>query len=265
MTVPGPGSRFLYLFDGTANLGVNLTGTLGQVGDFTIPAIEEALQELHSSSATYPTIQRVGYRSSPDLTIPLWADSTLQALLDDLHGVTPADRSDLRLLVCGINSDVVGQRATAGRMYLKTVTPMTPPALLTELHATFGFTGAAEILTILHELSAEIADGDTTAGDSQDNAASTATGGYGYFGYTTYTADGATGLAPRVVDSTDDVTYAALCTFTTVTATTGGGQRVALGLTETVDRYVATDWDFTGTPGAGTTATFFIGFQRGQG
>lgn len=265
MTVPGPGSRFLYLFDGTANLGVNLTGAVGQVGDFTIPGFEETLQELHGSAATYPTIARTGHRMTPDWTVPMWADSALQELLDDLHGVTAADRKDLRLVVCGINTDAVGQKATAGRMYLRSVNPLSPVAALTELHATFGFTGAAEILTILHELSAEVADGDTKAGDSQDHGASTATGGYGYFGYTTYTADGATGLAPRIVDSADDVTYAALCTFTTVTATTGGGQRSALALTETVDRHTATDWDFTGSPGAGTTATFFIGFQRGQG
>lgn len=265
MTVPGPGSRFLYIFDGTANLGVNLTGTLGQVGDFTIPGIEETLQELHGSAATYPTIQRVGYSSSPDWTVPLWADSGLQELLDDLHGVTAADRKDLRLVVAGINSDVVGQRATCGRMYLRSVNPVTPVAALTEFHATFGFTGSAEIVTILHELSAETADGDTTGGDSQDGTASSATGGVGYFGYTAYTADGATGLAVRVVDSADDVTYAALITFTTVTATTGGGQRSELATTATVRRYTACDWDFTGTPGAGTTATFWVGFRRGQG
>lgn len=263
MATPGPSSRFLYVFDGTANLGVNLTGTAGQVGEFHPPAIEEVLQELTGSAATYPTVARVGHAMSPDMTIPLWADSGLQSLLDDLHGVTAAERSDLRLVVAGINTDTIGERATMARGYLSNIKPVTPAAALTQFEATLKFTGYAAVGHVLHELSAETADGDTKA-DSIDNAASSATGGEGYFGYTTYTADGATGLSVRVIDSTDDVTYGALITFTTVTATTGGGQRSALAVTETVERYVACDWDFTGTPGGGTTATFWVGFKRGQ-
>ncbi|MBK8260273.1 MAG: hypothetical protein IPK80_02925 [Nannocystis sp.] len=263
MTTPGPSSRFLYVFDGTANLGVNLTGTLGQVGEFHPPAIEETLQELTGSAAAYPTIQRVGHSLSPDMTIPLWADSGLQGLIDDLMGTTAADRSDLRIIVTGINSDVIAQKATMARGYLQRVEPKTPPAALTQVDATVKFTGVAHVGDILHELSAETADGDTEA-DSIDGTAQSATGGYGYWGYTTYTADGATGVVVRVIDSADDITFGALITFTTVTATTGGGQYSPLGLTDTVERYVACDWDFTGTPGAGTTCTFYVGFQRGQ-
>lgn len=263
MAVPGPSSRFLYLFDGTANLGVNLTGTAGQVGEFHPPAIEEVLQELTGSAASYPTVAPAGHSMSPDMTIPLWADSALQGLIDDLHGTTAADRSDLRLVVAGINTDTIGQRVTCARGYLQKVEPKTPPAALTEFHATLKFTGYAAVADILHDLSAETSDGDTEA-DSVDGGALSSTGGEGYFGYTTYTADGATGLAVRVIDSADDITYGALITFTTVTATTGGGQRSALATTADVEQYVACDWDFTGTPGAGTTATFFVAFKRGQ-
>lgn len=263
MAVPGPSSRFLYYFDPTAALGFNLSGTPGRVGAFDPPAINAEYQELDGSFATYPTKQAVGYESSDDLTINLWADSALQELLDDLHGVTPADRRDERLIYYGwMSGDVVGKYFEACRFYQMKATPKTPQAKLTEFGVSFKPTGSIEIGIILHALGARTADGNSQAA-SIDNAAATTAGGTGFFGYTTYTADGATGLAVRVIDSADNASFAALITFTTITATTGGGQRSALSSTATVRRYVASDWDFTGTPGAGTTATFFVGFKRG--
>lgn len=263
MSLVGPAGRFLYMFDGTANLGLNLTGTAGQVGEFDPPNLNEVTQELTGSASTYPTHQRVGHVTTDDVTIPLWADSTLQGLIDDLHGTTEADRRNARILVYGwMGADAAGITFTAGRAYLQKVTPKTPPAELTQLETTWRFENAAEIGTVLRALSAATADGDTTGAGSQDYGASTALGGTAYWGYTALNLDSGTAFAPRVVDSADDVTYAALATFTSVTATTGGGQRLALSPTATVRRHLACDWDFTGTPGGSATCTFWVGFVR---
>lgn len=263
MTVGTPSTRWLYVFDGTANLGVNLTGTAGQVGAFDPPAMNVVYQELVGSAASYPTLAPVGHETTDDVTIPIWADSTLQELIDDWHGTTASDRRNARILAYGwCGADAKGIYCDFGQGYMAKATPKTPPAALNEFATTWRFNGSVKTGIVLHALAAETADGGAPAGSGIDNAASSALGGTGAWGYTTYTADGATGFAPRVVDSADDATYGALITFTTVTATTGGGQITALSATETVERYVDCDWDFTGTPGAGTTCTFWIAFAR---
>lgn len=263
MAVPGPSVRKLRVFDGTANLGIDLTSTDGRVGEFHPPAIEIVHQELTGSAATYPTMHPVGHEMAEDVVIPIWADSALQGLIDDWQGVTPADRSNARILAYNWKAtEAKGTYCGFGKAYISKVNPKTPPAELTQLETTWKFTGRAYEGICLHALGAETADGGAPAGSGIDHGASSALGGTGAWGYTTYTADGATGIAVRVVDSADDATYGALITFTTATATTGGGQISTLAATETVERYVDCDWDFTGTPGAGTTCTFWVGFAR---
>lgn len=262
MSDPGPSARYLYLFDGTASLGVNLTGTDGQAGEFNPPAINVELQDLAGSASINPVIRPTGYESADEFQLPIWADSTLQSLLDDLVGVTPADRRDARLIVVGwYAADGSGVSVDMGKAYLKKVAPITPRALLSQVMCTFQWDGIPQTgAKTLHALATRTADGNTKSA-SINNAASSANGGWGAWGYTTYTADGATGLAPRVIDSADDITYGELIAFTAVTATTGGGQGPTF-VSGTIEQYVASDWDFTGTPGAGTTATFWIAFKR---
>lgn len=261
MSVPGPSSRFLHYYDGTANLGVNLTGTDGQAKEFGVPAVEVALQDQAGPASTSPCILPVGFESSPDFPIKISADSTLQELIDDLHGVTAADRRDLRYLVVGWKGgSVAGQQADCGLAYLLNVKALTPQALLTDLECTFKWTRAAYTSAlIMHALGAETADGDTKSAYIDSGAAST--GGYfAIFGYTTYTPDSATGFLPRILDSVDHSAWTALATFTAVTATTGGGAHK--DGTGTVKRYLACDWDFTGSPGAGATCTFELLLKR---
>lgn len=262
MAVPGPSVRKLRVFDGTANLGVDLTSADGRVGAFDPPSIEIELQELSGSASTYPTMQPVGYKASEDIVIPIWADSALQELIDDWHGVTASDRSNPRILAYNWKTaEAKGAYCEFGQAYLSKVSPKTPPAELTQLETTWKFTNRAYVGICLHALGAETADGGAPAGSGIDNAASTALGGTGAWGYTTYTPDTSTGFLPRIVDSADDATYGALITFTTVTATTGGGQITTLAATETVERYVDCDWDFTGTPGT-CSCTFWVAFAR---
>lgn len=263
MTLVSTADRWLYVFDPTAATGHNLTGTDGQVGAFDPPAINVELQDLAGSASRNPVIRPVGYESTDDVVIPIWADSALQALIDDWHGTTASDRRNARIIAHGWKgADAKGIYCEFGQAYLSKVTPLTPPAQLTQLATTWRYNGKAYVGIVLHALSAATADGGAPAGSGIDGGASSALGGTGAWGYTTYTADGATGIAPRVVDSADDITYGSLITFTTATATTGGGQISTLAATDTVEQYVDCDWDFTGSPGAGTTCTFWVAFAR---
>lgn len=261
MTVPTPASRFLYTFDGNNNLGVDLTGTASQVGEWAPGGIEEALVDTRGSHDSYPQILPAGFSRMGDFTVPLWANSTIQGLLDDIHGVTAADRSDSRIVVWGWrNGADIGDLFEAATVYEVNVTPSQPPEGLTS--AVVMFRPTTQFIVngiILHNLSEETADGDTTA-SSVDGSASSSDGGTGVWGYTTLNLDSGTDFLPRVVDSADNIAFGALVTFTAVTATTGGGEVKAV--TGTVERYIACDWDFTGTPGGSAAATFFIGFER---
>lgn len=106
-----------------------------------------------------------------------------------------------------------------------------------------------DIGVLLHGLTGETADG-TAAG--VDNAASSAGGGVGSLHVTAYS--GLTSISIRVQHSTDNVTFADLITFTSVTATTWQRSTV----TGTVNRYVRAWWDVTGSG----SCTFALAFAR---
>ncbi len=90
---------------------------------------------------------------------------------------------------------------------------------------------------------------------SIDNSASTADGVVGYVHVTANTRDGSTSLS--VQDSADDSTFADLVSFTGVSATTIGGERVAVA--GTVERYVRTQI----TPGGSSgSITYTMAFAR---
>lgn len=103
----------------------------------------------------------------------------------------------------------------------------------------------------LHALGAETADVNST---SVDNAASTANGGVVMLHVTAYS--GLTNAVIKVQHSTDNSVWADLATLTTVTAVTSQRSLVAAGTT--VNRYVRSFLDVTGTG----SVTFALGFAR---
>lgn len=261
MTQALPSHRFIHYYDGGLGLGINLTGTPRQMLGWDPPQVDTALQDLTGSQDDYPEIFPPGYESSPDLTLPLVGNSTLQEVLDDIHGVTRTDRQSQRILVVGWRGgSATGQYADVALAYLKNVRPKTPSALVTTVETVWGIDRVAYTSCyILHGLQARTADGDTKA-SAFNHGSLTSLGGIAFFGCTGYTAGTATGLAPRVIDSPDGITYGALATFTPTTSATGTGEYI--DVTGDVEQYVAADWDFTGTPNGATTATFEILFKR---
>lgn len=99
----------------------------------------------------------------------------------------------------------------------------------------------------LHDVTAETA---TANGTAVDNAASSASGGVGVLHVTAYSTF--TNVVFKIQHSSDNVTYADLITFTTVTGITSERSTV----TGTVNRYVRAVWTVTGS-GSVTFAAVF--------
>lgn len=95
----------------------------------------------------------------------------------------------------------------------------------------------------------------TGDGSTVDQAASSSDGAIGYLHVTSNTMDGATTF--KVQDSTDGVVFVDLITFTNVSASATGGEKVAV--TGSVDRYVRASHD----PGASSgSVTYTLAFAR---
>jgi hypothetical protein len=124
-------------------------------------------------------------------------------------------------------------------------------------HAEHTLSGAALIGEVIHGLTAESADGDTEAA-SLDNSASSASGATCDLHVPALTLAGYTDVVIKVRDSSDDIAFGDLVTFTAVTAV-GAERKTVSG---TIERYVAMSWAWTG---AGSTQSVipFVVVNRG--
>lgn len=109
--------------------------------------------------------------------------------------------------------------------------------------------GWTNIGVSLHDLTAETA---TADGTGYDGAAATTAGGYAHLHVTAFS--GFTNIIVTIQDSADNISFATIGTFATVTAVTG--ERLAVA--GTVRRYVRASWTKTGTG----SATFAVAFAR---
>lgn len=254
MTTPGPSARWLMMD------GWNLTTTAGLLGDMTPLSHGQNVSDLTGPPSTAPVFLPAGYEDSGTFEAVIWADSSLQDYLDDLHGVTPADRN-LPIDVCygwSIATVTYGSMFEGFRGYMSEVEPMGPKADLTRFRVKVQPTGDLSVGEVLLPLSTKTADG-TTEANKLDNTASSSGGAHCFLQVTALTLDGATNLACEVEDSADDITYGTLQAFTVVTAAPAAEK---VSVTGTVEQYAAAKWTWTDGAGAGSTATFFIGFER---
>ena len=168
---------------------------------------------------------------------------------DDAAGQVNASLADLEQtaqVVCvAPTGNTIGARIEAFRgVFASTWERIIERAGLTKANATYTVTGAREDAQILHALAEETAaSGNTEGADSQDHGASTTQGAIGYLHVTALTLGGYTDVAVTVRHSADDVTYADLVTFATVTAAPAAERVTVAG---TVNRYTAMAWAFTG-------------------
>lgn len=129
---------------------------------------------------------------------------------------------------------------------------------LTKFDARLAGSGNYDEGIILHELSAETADGDTETTDQQDNGGSSANGAAAYLQVTAIDLDGYDDITVTVRDSSDDITYGDLVAFTAVTAAPTAERVTVAG---TVEQYTAVEWAYGGT-GTSPSTTFLVGLTR---
>lgn len=133
--------------------------------------------------------------------------------------------------------------------------------VVTKIAATWSVNGQIHAGKVVTTLRTVTADGSSEAA-SLDNAASTATGYVAVVQAANVNLDGGDGLQVDVRHSVDNVTFADLTAFTEITADRGA--QIKSASSGTVNRYLAAEWTFTGSPGAGATADVFVALKRGQ-
>lgn len=245
----GPASRFLY-YDTVA------LSTSGYTRELEVPKREQVLREKDGPFETEPSFQSVGFEEGGEVNTLLWAETNLQTLMDSIHAMGASARV---AVYSPWNTDAIGNGFIGVRAFDATAEPVQPSRDLTQFRVNAKVQGKQEIGTILHNLTAETTDWDTTA-SSQDNTASSSDGGVGYLVSTAGDLDGGTGVTHEVIDSADDITFGTLLTFAQITSWPTSGQRVTV--TGTVERYLASKGYYQGVPGGSETDTTFIGFVR---
>lgn len=225
------------------------------------------LNELHVSGDI--TGWQVGNeRQYADITNPLSAGAqwlpgrrmgtlAISGLFDDQSGTLRAET--VAALAAGtddaLTCTVMPQGLTAGTVAL--ICAADPESVVVpaeigdavRLDATTKADGYVDVGVILHPLAAETADGDEA---SVDSGAGTTGGGVAALHVTAFT--GLTDAVIKVQHSTDDASWADLITHTTVTAV---GHEL-LAVTGTVNRYLRTSIDVTGTG----SITYSLAFAR---
>lgn len=132
-------------------------------------------------------------------------------------------------------------------------------AALHKANANFKMNGPIEVRhVILHTHSTESAASGDTEGTSVDNSASSADGGAGIVGCEDLNLGGYTDVTVKVRDSTDNVVWADLVTFTNISAAKTATRKTVAG---TVDRYLSMSWLFNGS-GSGQSIKFAVSFHR---
>lgn len=116
------------------------------------------------------------------------------------------------------------------------------------------FQSAAESMNgvILAPLDTVTATGNNTA---VDNTTSTANGGVGIIHVPANTRNGT--IVVKIQHSSDNVTFADLVTFTTVSATTTTSERIVVAAGTTVNRYLRASYTVAGSSGSATVAVAF--------
>lgn len=172
-------------------------------------------------------------------------DSTLTATIgtDGSHPVLVASE--------GI---AIGKRAMIADIEQTSYEVSSPVADVVSVSAELQATGGIDSAVVLHALALESASTDSA---SVDNSASSANGGVAHLHVTQNTRNGI--VTVNVQHSADDVTFADLVTFTNVSSSTIGAERIVVAAGTTVNRYIRAKSTFAGSNGS---TTYTVAFAR---
>lgn len=225
----------------------------------TGPDLDVTLERTDGFGQTHEAHTPVGLRAATMAVEGFFDDGDLGTLA---AFITPGAVS--RILTTGVAGNVAGQNvsiltgAFAGK-----VRRMPKREELTKAAADIRSSGAVLLNgVILQPLATKSATWDTQGAESVDNGASSANGGTAVLHVKAQT--GFTGTVVKVRHSADDVTYADLLTFTTVTSWTPPTAPPAVAaqvatVAGTVNRHLA----MSGTPTGAGSITCMVAFARG--
>lgn len=129
-----------------------------------------------------------------------------------------------------------------------------PVADVVSLSAELQSSAGIDSGVVLHALAPESTDTDSA---SVDHGAATTGGGIAHLHAIANTRNGA--VTVKVQHSADDITFADLATFTALSSTTTGAQRVVVAAGTTVNRYLRAKSTFAGSTGS---TTYTVAFAR---
>lgn len=242
----GPASAFLLVG------GKNLSGDTYTLSE----SVEQINEETHGLGDSWEETLPVGIaRVLLEASGGPYDDRTagnIEALQGN-HGVQ-------QLVSFGMSGYAVGAEVVVLDGALETIFKrIADRGALTKAHAEYAVSSVYRRGKVLHGLTAETTDPGNTEATSVDNGASSASGAYCHLHVPALTLGGFTSVTVKVRHSADNITFADLATFTTVTV---AGTAEAVFVAGTINRYLAMSWDFIGA-GAAQSVIPYVAVARG--
>jgi len=181
---------------------------------------------------------------------------------DDSNSVNDAlsgNEGVSRVTCIGVEGNTIGQQFTgfAGAMQAN-YKRIASRGELHKANAEYKSNGIVEEGKIVHNHSTETGASGNTQSSSVDGTAQSADGGSGYLQVSDLVLGGYDSMTIKIQDSSDDITYSDLITFTVVSSAPAAERKTVSG---TVERYIACSYEFNGA-GSGQSVTFMAGFVR---
>lgn len=230
--------------------GYDLTGFSTEFTDTK----EAQLEESHTLGDSWVENAYVGVKSANIQQSAFYDDAALatSAALVGSVGST-------RVLCYGLEGNTIGKKMVGYQGALQgNVSRVVTRGELHKVNVQYQGSGQVSETVILHELSAETANGDTDA-ESYDGGAQSSSGGTAFLQVTALTLGGYDDVTITVIDDADNSgSFGTLVSFTDV-STAPTAERVTVA--GTVERYLAVSWTFNGT-GSDPSISFIVGFER---
>lgn len=160
--------------------------------------------------------------------------------------------TDVKFTVAYDGGMTIGARCATGESIMTSYEVSSPVGDVVSTSAEFQPDGGVARGVVLAPLSTVSATGNGTA---VDNGASTTNGGVAVIHVPANTRNGT--ITVKVQHSADNVTYADLATFATVSSTTKTSERLSVASGTTVNRYLRVSYTVAGSTGSATIAVAF--------
>lgn len=249
----GPASRWAMLN------GYDILALAGFVKEMDPFGFEQVLEETTGPASTRPTFAGTDFILDTPLALTMFYETNGEALFEAFRQAQ-IDSATVHGSACwGAGGALLGDECNLAQVLLKDFKMGTPNRETTKAVASLTATKGVWAGRIVAPLAARAGATWNTQSTSLDNTASSANGGVAVHQVNALTLDGYTSFTETLKHSADNITFAALVTFTTVTA--APAHEVPAHVTGTVNRYLATSGAYVGA-GTSPTVTLLTGFAR---